>query len=178
MTPLRMNILGRCVGAAALPLLASASTLATDVVLPYSKPGLWSMSQMDEKDTAPIVTQLCIDKLTQKYLVDAGNSILKSNCSKYEVSAKGATVTSTSVCKFGGSTVNSSTVLTFAGDSAFNGQITSHFSPSFMGTTDSHISQTGQWTGACPAGMAPGDMIGPHGIKLHMGPNGPVPVKR
>ena len=177
MTPLKMNIVGRRVGAAAL-LLALATASANEVVLPYSKPGLWSLSQVDGTDKKPIVTQLCIDKATQKYLVNTGNSIMKSSCSKYEISAKGATVTSTSICKFGGSTVDSSTVLTYAGDSAFNGQTTSHFSPAFMGTTDSHIAQSGQWTGACPAGMAPGDMIAPHGIKLHIGPNGPVPVKR
>lgn len=168
----------RFIGAAACLILASAAASADDVTLPYSKLGLWSLSQVDANDKAPIVTQLCIDKATQKYLVDTGNSITKSSCSKYEISAKGATVTSTSICKFGGSTVNSSMVLTFAGDSAFSGQTTSHFSPSFMGTTDSHISQTGQWIGACPAGMAPGDMIGPHGIKLHMGPHGSMPVKR
>lgn len=165
-------------GAAACLMLASASASAADVVLPYSKPGLWSVSQADAKAAAPIVTQLCIDKATQKYLVDMGNSMSKSMCSKYEVSARGTTVTTTSVCKFGDSTATSSTVLIFSGDSAFHGQSNGRFSPAFMGMTVSQITQEGKWTGACPAGMKPGDMLGPRGVKLHIGPHGPQPVKR
>ena len=143
---------------------------------PYSKPGLWVLQQQITKSKSTFETKLCIDKTTQQYLLSSGQSMEKSMCSRNDTSVSGATVRTDSVCKIGGSTLTSHSEITYAGDSAFHGVTTGHFSPAFMGTTETRSTQDGKWSGACPAGMKPGDMYGPHGMKLHMGPNGPQPL--
>ncbi len=144
--------------------------------MPYSKPGLWVLDQQISKSKSTFESKLCIDKATQGYLIDAGQSTQKSMCSRNDTSVMGATVRIDSLCKIGGSNLTSHSEITYAGDSAFHGVTTGHFSPAFMGSSDTRATQDGKWTGACPAGMKPGDMIGPHGIRLHIGPDGPRPM--
>ncbi len=159
---------------AALGVAAGAVAAPTT---PYSKPGLWVLQQQMTKSKSTFDTKLCIDKATQQYLISAGQSTQKSMCSRQDTSVSGSVVRTDSVCKIGGSTLTSHTEITYMGDSGFHGVTTGHFAPAFMGTTDTRSTQDAKWTGPCPAGMKPGDMFGPHGIKLHMGPDGPQPLR-
>ena len=76
---------------------------------------------------------------------------------------------SDAVCNLGPTTITSHTVIVYSGDSAFHGETSSKMSPPFMGRSASHTTQDGRWIGGCPATLAPGDMVGPGGVRMHLG---------
>lgn len=154
---------------AALPVMAA-------VTMPYSKPGLWIITQHMQNTAQPFESKLCIDKATQGDLINAGNATTTSLCSRNDISGGGNRLVMDAVCQIGPSKLTSHTVVTYAGDSAFESVTDGLFAPAFMGKTTTHGVIDAKWSGACPAGMKPGDMFEPHGMKLHMGPNGPVPM--
>jgi hypothetical protein len=156
--------------------LTMAAAVVAAPVMPYSKPGLWVITQHVGTPAKTFETKLCIDKATQADLIDAGGAMAKSMCSKDDMTGGGNRLQIDAVCRVGPSTVTSRTIVTYAGDSAFQSVTDGQFSPAFMGKTTTHGTIDAKWSGACPAGMAPGDMTGPNGIRLHMGPNGPVPI--
>ena len=155
--------------AAALPAMAA-------ITMPYSKPGLWIITQHLQNTAQPFESKLCIDKATQGDLLNAGNATTGSLCSRNDMSGGGNRLVMDAVCQIGPSKLTSHTIVTYAGDSAFQSVTDGHFAPAFMGKTTTHGVIDAKWSGTCPAGMKPGDMFGPHGIKLHIGPNGPMPV--
>jgi hypothetical protein len=163
-----------CVAAAVL--LVAGAALAAPA--PYSKPGLWTVNQATAHST--VSTLFCIDSSTQKYLADLGAKVGGEVCQRHDVSVKGSQVVTDSVCKMGGSTLTSHAVLAFQGDSKFHETVDGQFSPAMMGMSRTHADVDGQWSGPCPAGMKPGDMSSTmrgHTMKMHMGPNGPTPIR-
>ncbi len=145
---------------------------------PYSKAGLWTVSQTSAKSA--VSTMFCIDSATQKYLADLGSKTTGEICQRHDVSIKGSQVITDSVCKMGGSTLTSHAVMAYQGDSRFHETVDGQFSPPMMGTSRTHSDVDGQWSGPCPASMKPGDMTSTmrgHTVKMHMGPNGPTPIR-
>jgi hypothetical protein len=156
--------------------LFAAGSVAMAAAPPFSKPGLWVMTRMQGKQS--FQTKMCIDRSTQASLTGMGNSMVKSMCSKMATQVSGSVATTQAVCKMGGSTMTTNTVVTYQGDTAFHAESHTNFSPPFMGKTESQSVQDGKWTGACPAGMVPGDMMGPNGMKMHLGAKGFEPPHR
>jgi len=145
---------------AAIPARAAAP-------MPYSKPGLWVIQQhMGTGRTYS--SKMCTDAASQAAMLKAGAGLSAQMCDKQDTSASGAQVTIDAVCHVGPSTLTSRTVVTYSGDSAFHVVSDGVFSPALMGKTKSHTTMDAQWNGACPAGMAPGDLIGPTGVKMHV----------
>ena len=66
------------------------------------------------------------------------------------------------------SKITSHGVMTWTGDTAYHMESKSHWDPPMMGKADNTTTQDGQWTGACPAGMKPGDMVMPGGMKMNI----------
>jgi hypothetical protein len=158
-------------------LFAASAALAGP--MPYSKPGLWTVTQKSASARAPTTSKLCIDKATQTYLTDMGKTAGEI-CSRHDVSGMGSKVEINSVCSFGPTTLTSHAVMTFQGDSAFHETVDGQFSPAFMGKSRTHTDVSGAWGGACPPGLAPGDMqmtVGGRSMKMHMGPGGMTPAR-
>lgn len=153
--------------------LLAAGSVAIAAAPPFSKPGLWVMTQMHGKQS--FQTKMCIDRSTQANLTGMGNSMVKSMCSKMATQVNGSVATTQAVCKMGGSTMTTNSVVTYQGDTAFHTESHTSFSPPFMGKTESQSVQDGKWTGTCPSGMMPGDVMGPNGMKMHIGAKGIEP---
>ncbi len=175
MTPRRLT--SALAVAAACVVLPGAPGASAAAPAPYSKPGLWTLTNTLGEGKPPMVTRLCIDKATQRRLIAMGHSTLGSMCSRHTETVIGSTVTSESVCKMGGSTLTSRRVITFSGDTAFHTETHGTFSPPSMGRKTTQAVQDARWIGRCPAGMAPGDLIGPNGMKMHIGAKGMVPIR-
>lgn len=178
-TFMRLNFTMSCALVAASLSCSTALPAVAQTTLPYSKPGLWLLTTKTEDGKPARVTKFCSDKLAQKYLIDMGSATLQSACAKHDMNVAGSTMTINAVCTIGKSTLTSKTVIHYAGDSSFHSETDGTFSPAFMGKTASHSVQDGAWSGACPAGMTPGDMyMGPDDrIKMHIGPDGVSPIK-
>jgi hypothetical protein len=111
----------------------------------------------------------CTDETTDAKLMQAGNDIQdQAACSKNDVTKTSSGYKISSVCKVAGSTVSSEG--TFAGDfsSEYTGDITTSFNPPVFGQKGSTTTIRAKWLGACPAGMQPGDMLLPNGMKMNV----------
>ena len=138
--------------------------------LPHRKPGLWQItSAMPSGRMPPMSSKLCIDARTEKAMMSMGQKASNKMCSRHSLNMAGNMATMDSTCKFGHSTVATHSTTTFSGDEAYRTETHVRYSPPLYGRTESVMTQDGKWVGPCPAGMEPGDMIGPNGMKMHMG---------
>jgi Protein of unknown function (DUF3617) len=147
-----------CVGAAV--------TLADD--LPLLKPGLWQISATTSHSHRRRTSKLCVDRSTLGLMLDVGAKMPHPNCSRNERHITGGTMVSDGICRIGKSQSTTHTVVTYHGDSAYDVDIQAHYDPPLFGRSDSTSHQSARWIGACPAGMKPGDMLTPEGIKMNL----------
>jgi hypothetical protein len=149
--------------------LCLGATPASAIDLPTMKPGLWETSMtregMQQKMTG---TKMCMDAATQKEIMDAGMGAMKSMCTKNDIRREGNRVYTNAECKFGESAAKVSSVTTFTGDTAYHTETKSSYDPPMKGMPTGNSAVDGRWTGACPAGMQPGDVVLPDGRKVNM----------
>jgi len=89
-------------------------------------------------------------------------------CTKNEFKRDGARFVGNAECKMGESRIISRSVMTLTGDTAYRTEINATYDPPFMGMKDSQTTLDGKYMGACPAGMAAGDFVGPNGQKFNI----------
>jgi Protein of unknown function (DUF3617) len=146
--------------------LFSAAALADDY--PARKPGLWEVTSHAEVGHAT-TTKMCIDPETDQLFHKMGTDLRSiKHCERDDVKVDGDTVTTDSECKLGSATETTTGVIKFTGDSAYHADITIHFDPAVLGKSDTSITQDGKWTGDCPAGMKPGDLVLANGFKINV----------
>jgi hypothetical protein len=144
----------------------SASAQASD--FPARRAGLWSVTINMESAKLPASTnKMCIDAASDAKLMKLGLASKEADCTSMNITGSGNVRTVDSVCHFNGGTQKNHVVMTYAGDSAYHMDMRSQFSPPISGHKDSHIVQDAKWTGPCPAGMKPGDMM-INGMKINM----------
>jgi hypothetical protein len=155
---------------AALVLAGVTTSMAACAVdLPQRKPGLWQVTTTSPgRDMPPRVVQMCMDASTDAAMTSLGTAMAGGVCSRNEITRAGATVTTVSVCKVGQTQAASQAVTRFMGDSAYHTDIKSSFDPPVMGQATAVLAQDAKWTGACPAGMQPGDLVMANGMKLNI----------
>ncbi len=158
---------------AALLALAVAGA-AAGPAFPERKPGLWEMRTNAEgprKDKEMVVTQ-CADAATDKALQEYGLSQPKMNrkfCKEQMRNEAGKMLVHTEVCKQSETTVTRRIVISGDFNSAYRVQSHTTYEP--MPKTspprDDMVAEM-RWLGACPAGMKPGDMAMPGGMKMNI----------
>jgi len=124
---------------------------------------------MPGKPMPSTISKFCIDAATESALAGVGLSASKEMCSQYDVQVSGNIVTIDTTCKLGQSTQTAHAVTTYSGDSSYRTDIRSHYAPPLFKDTDNEMTLEGEWLGACPADMKPGEMIGPGGLKMDLG---------
>jgi hypothetical protein len=151
---------------------------------PPRKPGLWvqkvSMAEMQQS------TRMCLDEATDKQMAWSGSQAAKSNCEQQQITQHlGGGWDFHSVCKSAdGATITSEGLASGDFNSHYKVDVTSTTSggpmPQANGVHKMAIEAT--WSGPCPAGMRPGDMEMPGGLKINMndmmsgkGPSGMTP---
>lgn len=151
-----------CVAAVAAP-----CALAID--FPTLKAGLWesNMTREGAGQKAPTM-KMCMDASLQKEMMDAGMGTMKEMCSKNDIRREGNKVFANAECKFGDSTMKSASVTTFTGDTAYHTDVKATYVPPMAGKGSDSTVIDAKWTGPCPAGMQPGDVILPDGRKINM----------
>jgi hypothetical protein len=139
---------------------------------PYRRPGLWEVTSQSstpgfDKIAKDILggAKICIDRDTDKQLLQAGQSFVKQLCSKADM-------------KISGRTISVETDCTVLGVHAAGKSITTISETSYHTETESRIDgqpepvrtgQDGRWVGACPSDVKPGDMVIMNGaVKLNV----------
>jgi hypothetical protein len=147
----------------------ACGTAAADVNFPERKAGQWEISMEPAPGLPAIVTQLCIDAATDKAMMESGMAISEGQCSKMDVRQEGGSYIADSVCTFDGATTNSRMVMSGDFSSSYTVDITAETTGGSDGMPPSMtMRQVATWKGACPAGMAPGDMVMPGGMKMNI----------
>ncbi len=166
-------------------LIALSLTLAGLGSLPASaddaiprKPGLWRITMsMAGMPTGMPPISMCMDSKTEANMQQMAQSGEKPDCSRNDVKRSGNQMTMDSVCKIADTTATSHGVITFTGDTAYHMDMATSFNPPLAGQAEHKMSQDATWTGPCPAGVSPGDMVMPNGMKMNMGNMGKPPAK-
>lgn len=158
---------GACLAAASLALgLARAAGLED---LPKRKSGLWEMRMVSPDGKRGQMTgRVCIDAATDAALTSFGLGIASQMCSKHDIRVSGNVATIDMVCKIGESQQTSHSTLTYTGNDAYRIEVRSHFDPPFLGKTDSTVTQSARWTGACGSDMRPGDLVMSNGMRINL----------
>lgn len=145
---------------------AAAPALALD--LPQVKTGMWQTKTSRGDGGKDVITQMCLDAAVQQEMLQMGTGLAKSMCSRNDIRRDGNKIYGVAECKLGDSKLQSKSVMTFNGDSAYRTEINATYDPPFMGKAATTTTIEGKWTGACPAGVQPGDVILPDGKKINM----------
>ena len=147
---------------------AALALAASEFDLPPVRSGMWETKTTPTNGSKEIVTQMCLDAAIQKEMLQMGTGLTKSLCTRNDLRRDGSKVYGAAECKIGESKMQSKSVMTFAGDSAYHTEINATYDPPFMGKAATSTTVDGKWTGPCPAGVQPGDVILPDGKKINM----------
>jgi hypothetical protein len=140
---------------------------------PYRRPGLWEVTS--QLSTAPEVekiakdlmkgTKICIDRDTDKQLLQAGQSLVKQLCSKADMKISGRTITVETDCNMLGVQASGKSVTTIH-ETTFHTESESRVSGQ---AEPMRTSQEGRWIGECPSDLKPGDVVMMNGaLKLNV----------
>lgn len=162
------------VAAIILPSSAIGQTIED---LPPRKPGQWEIRMVTEKPggVPEISSQVCIDASTDREIMEFGLRMSKKTCAKHAMKREGKGYVIDAECAFG--PVKSVTRTTISGDfqSAYAMRIEGTTEGGFKvgagkkGPQPTLMVHTARWAGAaCAAGMKPGDMTMPGGVKVNV----------
>lgn len=148
----------------------AASAPLTPAALPQRAPGLWEQKVSSEGRTQ--VSRICLDKAVEQRFSVWGQHAGAGACGHPRITPR---VT-------GGWDFASSCDMGQNGKTETHGQVTGDFARSYKVSAESTISGAhaalmngthamtleASWQGPCPAGMQPGDMLLPGGMKINM----------
>lgn len=142
-------------------LAPGAAGMAVAQELPARKPGLWEITMQVTNAPSQTMRQ-CIDARTDPQMQRFGQGMSQAQCTRNTIQRDGDRWIGESECRLGSSTMTSRSV--FAGDfgKAYRGEIESRYVPPVAGVSQSKVTVTARWAGACPAGWKPGDMEVPN----------------
>ena len=149
---------------------AQTGSAPAPTVMPQRTPGLW-----EQKITTAGMSQttsICIDKTVEQRFSVWGQQADKNDCTQSQVTPRiGGGWNFASTCNMGETGVTT-TKGEVTGDFAkaykvsAQNTITGASTPQMNGTQQMTIDAT--WKGPCPAGVKPGDMLLPGGMKINM----------
>lgn len=146
------------------------SGAAAPAVLPKRAPGLWEQKISTRGMTQ--VSRICIDPAVEQRFSVWGQQAGKDACSQTKLTPRLG----------GGWSFASSCDMGEGGKTTTKGEVTGDFAKSYRVSAQSSISGAraaemngthdmtleASWQGPCPAGMQPGDMLLPGGMKINM----------
>jgi hypothetical protein len=148
--------------------LAGGGVYAADP--PVMKEGLWSIHTVSTDQPGDKKTE-GTQKLCRSHAYDervramAAQQSAKT-CKTISENTAGGTMTTENQCTVGGSVLKTKAVVTFNGDSAHSETHTS-YTPAMYGMSETTMVMDQKYLGPCPAGVQPGDRIGPDGKVNH-----------
>jgi hypothetical protein len=155
---MRRPLLRRATDRLACAALAlGAAGLAAAQELPSRKPGLWEITMQVTNAPSQVMRQ-CIDAQTDQQMQRFGQGLTQQQCTKNTIRRDGDRYVGESECKAGGSTVTSRSVFGGDFDKAYRGEVEARYQPPMAGISQSKVTMSARWAGACPAGWKPGDM--------------------
>jgi Protein of unknown function (DUF3617) len=138
--------------------------------VPSLRPGLWEATAASASRTPPrpAVTRMCLDKHTQRNVLEQLVFAMPRMCSRYRYEMRGGRFVTDSSCTLGASTIEGRTETTFFRDTAYHTEVVGRVGPTGRLAEQQRAVIDARHVGACPAGMKPGDMVLPNGLTLNL----------
>ena len=157
-------LLAQAVGTAAF------GASAAPIDMPPLRAGLWEATTVGSRaePRAPAVTRMCIDKQTQRHVLDQLALAMPKMCSRSQHGMRGGRFVTDSSCTFGASTIEGTTETTFQRDTAYRMEVVGRVGPSGRIVETRKAVIDGRHVGACPVGMKPGDLVLPNGLRFNL----------
>jgi hypothetical protein len=148
----------------------AGTTAAAPVSMPARTPGLWEQKVSSRGRTQ--VSRICLDKAVEQRFTVWGQNAGRGACGHIRITPRvGGGWDFTSSCDTGET-----------GRTVTRGEATGDFAKAYKVSAESRISGArapemngthamtleASWQGPCPAGMRPGDMLLPGGLKINM----------
>jgi hypothetical protein len=147
----RISLIAAFIAVSAIPAMSAD--------FPTRKAGLWNVTMnFGDKRLPPQNTKFCVDNNTDKQMMQYGMHMVKE-CAPPRISGIGPVRMIDTTCHINGSVQHSHMVMTYTGDSNYHMDMQTEFNPPMYGQSKSHMTQDAKWSGACPAGWKPGDMM-------------------
>lgn len=152
-----------------LLLLLLGVGLAAAQEAPKRKSGLWEITRISTRNgEKPTKVQLCVDRATDKLLLQLAEGMRGETCTAQKLSRTGDKLVIDATCKIRGSTSTTHAVISGNFDSAYKIESTSTYKPPLYSETQGHAVFDAKWTGPCAAGQRPGDMTLPSGMTVNL----------
>ena len=167
-----MRLPGACrnfIATVATALAASASA-APALDVPPLRAGLWEATTAGSRPEGrpPAVTRMCLDRQTQRHVLDQLAVALPRMCSRNQYGMRAGRFVTDSACTFGASAIEGRTETTFVRDTSYHMEVVGRVGPAGRLAETRKAVIDGRHVGACPAGMKPGDMVLPNGLRLNL----------
>ncbi len=140
--------------------------------LPARREGLWEVVTVTQKpEKVPkISARICVDRASDRDLLDYGLRLSKDTCKRYEIARKGQTWVIESECKMG--PVASKSRAQVSGDFQTSVKIRMEGSaeglPGTSGPQQTLLTQESRWVSAQCEGMKPGDIVINGAVKVNV----------
>jgi len=143
---------------------------ASTLEVPPLRPGLWeaTTASANRSQPQPAVTRMCIDKQTQRRVLEQLAFAAPRMCSRNQYGMRGGRFMTDSSCTLGASTIEGRTETTFLRDTAYRTEVVGRVGPTGRVAETQTTVIDGRHVGPCPAGMKPGDLILPNGLTLNL----------
>jgi len=152
------------------PSVAAPAPAAAPASMPARTPGLWEQKVSSRGMTQ--VSRICLDKAVEQRFTVWGQHAGQGACSRTRLAPRAG----------GGWEFASSCDMGENGRTETRGQVSGDFAKAYKVSAESTIAGArapqmngtramtleASWQGPCPAGMAPGDMLLPGGLKINM----------
>jgi len=155
--------------------LAAATPAAAQAVMefPQRRTGHWEI-RMTLQGPNPMpeqIVQTCIDGNTDRQMMQAGLAMSRDMCQRYDMRREGADFVIEAACQMGPMRTTSRTIISGDFNASYTVRTTGTVEgmPGVQGRQDTAMTHTARWVAAaCPAGMSPGDMVMPGGMRMNV----------
>jgi hypothetical protein len=137
--------------------------------LPKRKSGQWEITRTSMRtEDQPRTMQLCVDGATDNAFLQLAEGERHESCKTDKLIRDGDRLVVDATCQVRHAISKTHAVITGKFDSAYRVESKSTYNPPLFGAAQGHAVLVAKWTGPCPAGQRPGDMIMPSGLKVNI----------
>jgi len=151
----------------ALVILLIGVSVAADA--PVLKEGFWSIHSVSTDQPSgkkrEINRSICRSHAYDDYVREKAKKI-PPTCKTISDNTSGGTTTLETECTIQDTVVHGKTTTTIVSDTATHLETHTTYTPPLAGMSESTMVMDQTYTGACPAGVEPGDMVTPDGKKV------------
>ena len=148
-------------------ILLLGSALAADA--PPLKEGFWSIHSVSTDQPSgkkrEVTRSICRNHAYDDHVREMAKKI-PATCKTISETSTGGTTTTETECTVQSTVVHSKTTVTAASETATHLETHTTYTPPLGGMSESTMVMDQTYTGACPDGVEPGDMVTPDGKKV------------